>query len=87
MSDSQVFVAERRENGEWVRVAVLARPSVRTVERRVTHAGADHWLTEDVRTTAGLAPQAHAAGPVAPAPRRPRRGLRPSRTTRQGETR
>lgn len=53
MSDSQVFVAERRQDGQWLRVLTVSRASVRSVERRLDRPGG--WLREDVRTSAGLA--------------------------------
>jgi hypothetical protein len=86
VADSQVFVAERRENGSWVRVVTIARDSVRAVERRVSRPEGQSWMVEDVRPVAGLATAAQALRDTgSPAGRR--RRLRPVPTAIEGETR
>jgi hypothetical protein len=60
VGDSQILVAERRNDGAWLRVLALQRAEVRAVERHVGQA--DTWLVEDVRTSAGLT----VSGEVAP---------------------
>jgi hypothetical protein len=88
MADSQGFVAERREGGAWLRVASFPRVSVRSVERRVPGPGGGRWLTEDVRTSAGLThpPQREARTPWGVGRLRARRSRTTTPQTR-GETR
>lgn len=55
MRDSQLYVAERREAGQWRRVGAWPRASVSAVLRRLD--GIEpRWFPEDVRTSAGLVP-------------------------------
>lgn len=55
MRDSQQYVAERREGGQWLRVGAWRRGSVSAVLRRIDRPGC-RWFPEDVRTSAGLEP-------------------------------
>jgi hypothetical protein len=88
IADSQVFVAERREGGAWLRVASFPRAAVRSVERRIPGPGGDRWLTEDVRTSAGLThPPQHEAGAPSAASRLRERRSRATTTRTRGETR
>jgi hypothetical protein len=51
--DSQQYVAERREAGQWLTVASWPRGSVTSVLRKIDGPEA-RWFPEDVRTSAGL---------------------------------
>jgi hypothetical protein len=88
MADSQVVVAERRHDGAWLRVSTVPRGSVLRIERRVPHASGDQWLTEDVRTAAGLeAPADGGPEPAPPHKQMRQRRWRPSPTSTQGASR
>jgi hypothetical protein len=56
MRDSQQYVAELRQDGEWLRVGAWRRGSVNAVLRFVD-GPQPRWSPEDVRTSAGLDPQ------------------------------
>jgi hypothetical protein len=56
MRDSQQYVAERREDGAWLRVVAWRRGSVDAVLRFID-GPQPRWSPEDVRTSAGLDPQ------------------------------
>lgn len=62
MRDSQLYVAERREAGQWRQVGAWPRSSVSAVLRRLD-GPEPRWFPEDVRTSAGL--EAHACHAVA----------------------
>lgn len=84
VGDSQMLVAERRNDGAWLRVLALHREEVRAVERHVRQA--DTWLVEDVRTAAGLSVTDEVA-PDAASRARPRRRVRLNPIARRGDRR
>ncbi|MEX2291253.1 MAG: hypothetical protein WD794_13130 [Mycobacteriales bacterium] len=77
-----MFVAERRENGSWLRVLTLPRASVRSVDRRLPAPAVDAWVAEDVRTSAGLSSPHAAVDEEFPAKPRRRSRMRLPRTKR-----
>lgn len=64
--DSQRYVAERREDGQWLRVGTWPRESVTAVLRQLDGPGS-RWFPEDVRTSAGLEAPVDLARDEAPA--------------------
>lgn len=77
--DSQLYVAERREAGQWQRVGAWPRDRVTAVLRQLDGPGS-RWFPEDVRTSAGLqaaadSPREEASAAATPTTRTARQWL------------
>jgi hypothetical protein len=64
MRDSHSYAFERREAGNWTRVATVPRRIVTAVLRQVPGDGQATWLAEDVRTSASLPTAAFSLPPA-----------------------